>query len=148
MKRCEGKVAMISGAGSGIGLATAERFAREGAAVVMTDIDYDRVAVQADRIGASGAAAGSGLSGMAGRIDSALIGDNGLLSSVKLRATLHLVAYSCGIERLTAPCASWKCLCRNVSLKTRKTSKKTGHRTVRGVSRGTTIPARPHGIAV
>ena len=54
MKRFEGKVAMISGAGSGIGLATAERFAREGAAVVMTDIDYDRVAVQADRIGASG----------------------------------------------------------------------------------------------
>lgn len=38
MKRLEGRVAMITGAASGIGKATAERLSAEGAAVVVTDI--------------------------------------------------------------------------------------------------------------
>ncbi len=37
--RLEGRVAVITGAGSGIGLATARRFAAEGARVVAVDID-------------------------------------------------------------------------------------------------------------
>lgn len=37
----KGKVALISGAGSGIGAATAQRFAAEGAMVVMNDIDAE-----------------------------------------------------------------------------------------------------------
>ena len=39
MKRLEGKVALITGAGSGIGRASAVRMADEGAAVMCTDID-------------------------------------------------------------------------------------------------------------
>lgn len=54
MKRFAGHGVLISGAAGGIGLATAERFVREGAAVVLTDIDHDRVAVQAERIVAAG----------------------------------------------------------------------------------------------
>jgi NAD(P)-dependent dehydrogenase (short-subunit alcohol dehydrogenase family) len=39
MKALEGKVAIITGAGSGIGRATAELFAREGAKVVVSDVN-------------------------------------------------------------------------------------------------------------
>ena len=41
-ERLEGKVAVITGGGSGIGRATAERFAEEGADIVLADIQDDR----------------------------------------------------------------------------------------------------------
>jgi len=40
--RIEGKVAVVTGAASGIGAACAETLARAGARVVATDIDKDR----------------------------------------------------------------------------------------------------------
>ncbi len=43
MNRLEGKVAIVTGAASGIGRATALRFAEEGAHVVAADLDRDRV---------------------------------------------------------------------------------------------------------
>jgi len=40
--RLEGKVALVTGAGNGIGEATARRFAREGAIVVANDVDMEQ----------------------------------------------------------------------------------------------------------
>jgi NAD(P)-dependent dehydrogenase (short-subunit alcohol dehydrogenase family) len=49
--RLEGKVAVVTGAGSGIGLATARRFAAEGATVVCADRDVAAGSRAADAVG-------------------------------------------------------------------------------------------------
>jgi glucose 1-dehydrogenase len=62
MGRVDGKVALVAGAGGGIGGAGAEALAREGAAVLCTDIDAEAAEVTAGRIRAAGGrAAAQGL---------------------------------------------------------------------------------------
>ncbi len=57
MGRLEGRVAFITGAGRGIGAATALRMAEEGARVVLADIDTEgckQVSAELDRLGTEG----------------------------------------------------------------------------------------------
>lgn len=52
--RVEGKVALVTGAGSGLGAESARRLAREGAAVVLTDISAEAGQAVADGIADAG----------------------------------------------------------------------------------------------
>jgi D-sorbitol dehydrogenase (acceptor) len=52
MKRLDGKTALITGAARGIGRAFAQAYIREGARVVIADIDIDRAQATAREIGA------------------------------------------------------------------------------------------------
>ncbi|MGE3317553.1 MAG: SDR family NAD(P)-dependent oxidoreductase, partial [Planctomycetaceae bacterium] len=54
MKRFEGKVVFVTGGGAGIGKATCLRFASEGAAVVVAEINPETGIGTVDEIGAAG----------------------------------------------------------------------------------------------
>ncbi len=56
----EGKKAIVTGAGSGVGRASALRFAEEGADVLCVDIDLDRVKETVAQIEAAGGTGGGG----------------------------------------------------------------------------------------
>ncbi len=53
--KLQGRVAIITGAAAGIGFATAERFAAEGAKLIMCDVQEARVREAAERLAAKGA---------------------------------------------------------------------------------------------
>ncbi|MBC8195926.1 MAG: SDR family NAD(P)-dependent oxidoreductase [Acidimicrobiia bacterium] len=55
MQELEGRVAVVTGAASGIGLAMTEAFVAQGMKVVMADVEEDALSAQATRLESSGA---------------------------------------------------------------------------------------------
>lgn len=97
--RLEGKVAVITGAANGMGLATAELFAREGAAVVVGDLDE-----------AAGQKAVEGICSMGGRavFQRCNVAVEADVESLIKRAvsefgTLHILFNNAGIEQPLIP---------------------------------------------
>lgn len=96
MKRLEGKVALITGAGSGFGLGIAETFAREGAKVAIVDINDSAARAAADRIGAAAI-------GVAADVSKAADVTSAVASTVSAFGRLDIVVNNAGISHRNRP---------------------------------------------
>lgn len=98
MKRFAERVAVVTGAAGGLGLALAERFAAEGMRLVLADID-------AERLGAAAAAfAARGVPVVAERVDVSIGADVERLAARALDAfgAVHVVCNNAGVAPLGA----------------------------------------------
>ncbi len=93
MGRLDGKVAVITGAGSGIGQVAASLFAAEGAKVVVADVAADRAAATAADIESAG---GSALSVTVDVSDEAQVTDM-VAAAVRTFGGLHVLFNNAGI---------------------------------------------------
>ena len=96
MKRLEGKVALVTGAGSGFGLGIAEKFAREGAKVVIVDIKEDAAK-------AAAASIGEGSLGVAADVSKAADVNAAVQKAVDAFGKLDIVINNAGISHRNRP---------------------------------------------
>lgn len=92
---CEGRVAIVTGAGGGLGAAHARVFAREGGAVVVNDINGDAAQSVVDEITAAGGKAIANTSDITNYDDSL----NAVKAALDAFGDLHAVVNNAGICR-------------------------------------------------
>ena len=85
----ENKVALVTGAGSGMGLATAKAFAEAGAAVVLADIDENAVRSAAEELVSAGHKA------IAARCN---VADEAEVAAMIEQDGIHLRSPGCGVQ--------------------------------------------------
>jgi NAD(P)-dependent dehydrogenase (short-subunit alcohol dehydrogenase family) len=102
MGRLDGKVALVTGAGSGIGEATARLFAREGAAVAAADRD----GAAASAVAAAIAAAGGRSLALAGDVARRAEAERWVADTVAAFGRLDILVNSAGVTSRAAP-ADW-----------------------------------------
>ncbi|MHB1344647.1 MAG: SDR family NAD(P)-dependent oxidoreductase [Thermoleophilia bacterium] len=100
MGRLTDKVAVITGAGSGLGLATAKRFAEEGASVLAVDLEQAVV-------DAAAAAAGSRVSGFAADVTDPAQVEAMLAAAVQRYGGIDILLPNAGIWGTVADIASY-----------------------------------------
>lgn len=96
--RLGGKVALITGAASGIGYAIAERFAAEGARVAIADIDPQRSELAARKLHDAGGQA----IGIAMDVTDENSVEDGVQSTISNFGALHILVSNAGIQHVAA----------------------------------------------
>ncbi len=104
MREFKGKVAVVTGAASGIGRGLAERFATEGMRVVMADVEQPALDAAARELAASGAEV------LAVRTDVSKEADMQALAAKTMErfGAVHVVCNNAGVGG-GGPQASWEC---------------------------------------
>ncbi len=92
---CEGRVAIVTGAGGGLGAAHAKVFAREGGAVIVNDINTDAAQAVVDEITATGGKAAVNSSDITNYDDSL----NAVKQAIDTFGDLNVVVNNAGICR-------------------------------------------------
>jgi 3-oxoacyl-[acyl-carrier protein] reductase len=95
MKKLEGKVAIISGSGRGIGRALALKLASEGASVVVNDLDQE----PADEVVAAITAAGGKAVTCVGNVNAPDFGERFVKTALEAFGDLHIVVNNAGYTR-------------------------------------------------
>lgn len=102
--RLAGKVAVITGAGSGMGRATALLFAREGAKVVGSDIDADRIEAVTTEVNSAGGI----MVGVAGNIAKREDAEGLIARAIEEFGQLDVLVNNAGIMDLMEGVANFK----------------------------------------